>query len=540
MGGPPTRTDRRAPRGARTRERGPRPWGPVRRFLRDSRGAAGFTAALLTVMTLGATALITDHVWLYSRRDMLQAASDATSLAATLKLATLPASISDAEAKAALQPVADRWALANVHGLVDEDLEADDLTVTLGVDRMAGTVDVRISAGIGQTLIASWVLGYPGPGDIMAEAKVEHEVLPAEVVLVLDTTLSMRLGYGGSQTRLAATRAAARDLVDILAPSDVGPVAVGLVPWTTIVRLDAGTRSTWSNAGWAAFPDRRRYRWPYTRRFRPSIPSPAVQAIPRSVRGTWPGCLEEARVSGGIADLPTRSETLATPDTAPFAEAYSPARPYTSHSCFGGSPPWDFRRQDCWDADSATGFMQFSISTSVQQICRSMTPIVPLTTDAAVVERAIDGLSAPGRMTYSAVGLQWGRRLLAPAWRTVWGDAVHPVDPADSEHAGLRKVIVLLTDGQDNICNELDPDCDRSAGVAASASEACTDAKGDDIEIFVVAAMPPSAVNNRLAQRLRACATSSDHVYINNPNAQALRDAFREIAKRLSGLRRVS
>ena len=539
MAGPAPKADRRASRGARTRERGPRPWGPVCRFLRDTRGAAGFTAALLTVMTLGATALITDHIWLYSRRDMLQAASDAASTAVALRLGTLPTSMSDANVKNALQPVAERWALANVHGLVSEDIPPEDVTVTVDVDRSAGLVDVTVEAPIGKTLIASWVLGFLGPGEIAAGSGMELAMAPAEVVLVLDTTRSMQLRYGGTQTRLAATRAAARDLVDILSPSDVGPVAVGLVPWTTMVRLDDSARSAWSNAGWAAFPDQRRYRWPYTRWGRPAIPSPSVQTIPRTVRGTWPGCLEEARIESGIADLPARADALATPDSTPFAEAYSPARPYTSHSCFGASPPSDFRRQDCWDEDSATGSMQFSISNSAQQVCRSMAPIMPLTTDASAIERAIDGLRSPGRMTYSAVGLQWGRRLLSPAWRSTWGDAVHPADPADPEYTDLRKVIVLLTDGQDNLCGA-DSDCARSGGVAARASHACTDAKADGIEIFVVAAMPPSAVNGAFARRLRACATSNEHVYINNSNAAALREAFRDIATGLATLRRVS
>ena len=35
-------------------------------------------------------------------------------------------------------------------------------------------------------------------------------------------------------------------------------------------------------------------------------------------------------------------------------------------------------------------------------------------------------------------------RMLAPSWRTVWGDDAHPVEPAET----VTKALVLLTDGQ--------------------------------------------------------------------------------------------
>ena len=126
----------------------------------------------------------------------------------------------------------------------------------------------------------------------------------------------------------------------------------------------------------------------------------------------------------------------------------------------------------------------------------------------------------------------------------MWGDAVHPVDPAEPEHADVRKVLVLLTDGEDNVCwpydsmRVMDPSC--GTGVATSRAAACEAAKDDGIEIFVIAAMEPSRVGRELGNGLRACATSSRHVYINNPDAQALRQAFRDIAIRLASVRRVS
>ena len=236
----------------------------VFRFLRGRRGGAtGFAAAAVVMMLLGGGALISDHVWLVGKRDLLQSAAAAASVATTQKLATLPGSLTDAEVHAELLPVAERYARLNVLANVNQELDPDDVAVTLTVDRDAGIVEVRVSADIGDTLLSKWLYDYGGPGDMEARAGAEYEAVPAEVVLALDVTGSTRRTYGGSGTRIEAIRAAAKDLVDILQPSAANMVAVGLVPWTTMVRLGTEAREQWHLEGWAVFPAQRRYPWPY-------------------------------------------------------------------------------------------------------------------------------------------------------------------------------------------------------------------------------------------------------------------------------------
>lgn len=510
------------------------------RFLREHRGGAtGFAAAAVVMMMLGGAALISDHVWLVGKRDLLQSAADAASVATTQRLATLPGSMTDAEVHADLLPVAERYARINVLANVAKELEPEDVEVVLAVDRGAGTVDVRVIADIGDTLLAKWLYDYGGPGDMQARAGAEHARSPAEVVLALDTTLSTNRRYAGSGKRIEAIKAAATDLVDILQPSAATTVAVGLVPWTTMVRLGADARAEWHGEGWAAFPARRSYPWPY---FTPGSGSPSmasVQDIPESIRGTWHGCVEAARIIGGVAEVPGRDAALDTPEESPFAEAYAPPRAGTSYRCFGTGPlPSDYQGQYCWDRDSKEGSSQTLIYPTIwppadhpQVKCPRMSALMPLSTERTAIDDAIDGLRPSGVATHSAVGVQWARRLLAPTWREVWGDPVHPVDTTESEHADVRKVMVLLTDGEDNIAG--------GASMADVRSHACADAKEDGIEIFVVAAMEPRHVGGGLARSLRRCASSPAHVYINNPNSQALRDAFRDIATRVSTLRRV-
>ena len=520
------------------------------RFLRGHRGGAtGFAAAAVVMMMLGGAALITDHVWLVGKRDLLQSAADAASVATTQRLATLPGSMTDAEIHAELLPIAERYARLNVLANTGEELEPDDVTVTLVVDRAAGVVDVRVAADLGDTLLSKWLYDYGGPGNMEARAGAEFEAVPAEVVLALDTTASMaNNAYRGARNRLEVVRQAARDLVDLLSEAGGERVAVGLVPWGSMVRLDSETRQQWHREGWAVFAERRRYREPYRRLPRRGTADPLDQTIPRAARGSWQGCVGAARVEDGLADLPLRDAAMALPENRPFAEAYAPSWLFVTYQCFGASPPTDLWSQVCWDQDSADGqpgppFRQsYFAGSELQGSCGEMSPLRPLSTDADAVGRAIDDLTVAGARTYSGLGVEWGRRMLDPAWRSVWGDPVHPVDPAAPEHRDVRKVLVLLTDGEDNVCTRsrvTDPDCQRPSRVAVSRSEACEDAKAAGIEIFVVAPMDARRERGNFARNLRACASSVDHVYINNPDAPALRQAFRDIATRVSMLRRV-
>ena len=321
------------------------------RFLRGRRGGAtGFAAAAVVMMLLGGGALISDHVWLVGKRDLLQSAAAAASVATTQRLATLPGSMTDADVHAELLPVAERYARLNVLANVGKELVPDDVTVVLAVDRATGTVDVRVSADIGDTLLSKWLYDYGGPGDMAAHAGAEYESVPAEVVLAIDTTNSMNRSYPGARSRLAAVKAAAKNLVDILQPSEASGVAVGIVPWTIMVRLGSEARATWHTEGWVEFPSQRRYVWPYLRTVQRSVPPAVVQDIPAAVRGTWHGCVGASRIEDGIAEIPARDDALVLPEDTPFAEYYFASHPGVSYECFSADQePSDLYYQECWD-----------------------------------------------------------------------------------------------------------------------------------------------------------------------------------------------
>ena len=173
--GTPARRDAARPgRGEETGRRA-RPLRSFRRFLRETRAAVGLAAAAISIMVLGGAALIGDHLWMVGKRDLLQRAADAAATAATFELRRRPGSESDAQVEAALRPLAERYARFNVLGNTTEDLEPEDIEVTLAVDRAAGTVGVSVKADIVDTLFAKMLYGYEGPGKVTTRAGAERD-----------------------------------------------------------------------------------------------------------------------------------------------------------------------------------------------------------------------------------------------------------------------------------------------------------------------------------------------------------------------------
>ena len=116
--------------------------------------------------------------------------------------------------------------------------------------------------------------------------------------------------------------------------------------------------------------------------------------------------------------------------------------------------------QNCYGEDSHDSDGVYD-KTEPQEYCHDDTPpILPLTSSRTAIDAAIDALEPIGSRTYSSLGVLWGQRLLTHAWKAVWGDAVHPVNPTTGVNKGTRKAIVLLTDGEDNPCGLWDPLCD--------------------------------------------------------------------------------
>ena len=536
-------------------------------FLLGTRaGATSIVTAAVAVMSVAGFAFIVDHIWLVDQRDLLKSAASSAAIAATKEMdRRLVASpdITQAELATALTPVAKNYIELNLAHLSRDRLTRakETLVVTVTPDRTRGTVDVATTADLGGTLFSRHLpvlSNYKGPATVGTKAGVETEVTPVEAVLAIDVSTSMRNKLGGvlpapgQKSRLDIVKDAAKTLVNILRPSQHNRVAIGVVPWHFTVRLADAMATEWSTKRWARYPTERTYGVSYECHEHESAstcsPDAVTAELPESAPEDWEGCLDGHRMggSGTSAANPEVADLFTTPSADPFSQAYYPSLYGFQYECL----PWDtaddypsgYDSHDCYDLYDPNNYR--STRHEPQYGCEDTHPtLLPLSTDRTTIIGAIDGLSPVGDWTYSALGILWGQRMLLSTWRRVWGGTVHPVDPASAAGKGVRKVIVLLTDGHDNICGDDNHACTDST-IGISRTDACTQAKNAGIEIFVVAAMLPSGISTDFGTSLTECSSESDdsdltYAFLNNATPESLQTAFESVANQLRVVRRV-
>ena len=434
-------------------------------------------------------------------------------------------------------------------------------------------MDVDAGADLGGAFLSESLpmLADTAPqGATRAGAQVESLVEPVEVVLAIDVSKSMdrRLSLDRwaahwkacndcPDSRMNAVKRAASRLVDILAPSAENRVAIGVVPWHHFVRLDADTASTWETNRWAVYPTSRLYPWPYLCAWEecsPPAPAFAQNTAPSAPEEGWNGCLDGDR-TGPVrthAKLPdTVEDGLDTPFERPFAQAFYPAGRGHAYECLTTPFPHGATKQICF---SGTRYSYYrNTGTYAAQplhdpklgCADDNPPILPLSNDANDVKTAIDALAPVGDVTDKALGVVWAQSLLESSWNAAWGGGAHPMDPTSTDDVELRKVIVLLTDGEDTKCGIMHDEHCGGTQLGFSPSEACSEAKAKGTEIFVITAMHPSLVSDSLAAELRACSSASDdpdgtYVFIGNVTADDLESAFAGIANQLRSVRRIN
>ena len=424
-----------------------------KRFVRDTRaGATALTAAAIAVMTLGGTALIVDHSWLVGQRDTLKSATDSAAVASTIamnRLLDANHALSDEDLGTRLKPVARRYIELNLAHLPAQRLAhaKESLVIELTIDRATSRVQVAAAADLGGTLFSReipFLSGFTGPDAMQVSTTIECAASAVEVVLALDVTASMHgridnsLPAQGDNRRLNAVVKAAKALVgELRATCEGRSIAVGVVPWDKTVRVPnaaAWKQNTWVKMG----PNR-------------------TGTIPTD----WAGCVEDrahdANPLDSTALASATSMSLDLPASSPFPVFIYPDTRDFSVTSMANSIKAAFPDL----ADDVKDDLETSLAALRDNDygpqgrqgrgggnygCTS-TGMLPLTTHLDTVDTTLDGIKTSvvmGGGTLAHVGVTWGRRMLAHAWRTVWGDSVHPINPADRE---VTKVLILLTDG---------------------------------------------------------------------------------------------
>jgi Flp pilus assembly protein TadG len=181
--------------------------------------------------------------------------------------------------------------------------------------------------------------------------------------------------------------------------------------------------------------------------------------------------------------------------------------------------------------------------------------LVPLTSNKTTLTNAIDSYAATGS-TAGHIGIGWGWYTLSPRWNNVFTGTSAPASYSKLTEIGpkgvpvLKKIAVLMTDGDFNTayCNGViaknsgtgsgaDADhinCNATNGTSSDqALQLCAAMKAKGIEVYTVGF---DVGDQNVAKNLmNKCATDAGKVYIAD-NGDQLRDAFRDIALKLSSL----
>lgn len=179
--------------------------------------------------------------------------------------------------------------------------------------------------------------------------------------------------------------------------------------------------------------------------------------------------------------------------------------------------------------------------------CVSTNGFQPLTSNKTTLHTVINGLTANGS-TAGQIGVAWGWYMLSPNYGSLWPNTENR--PSAYNTPRLRKVLVLMTDGEFNIahCNGVASNdysngagsnerinCNATNGAPfTNAQSICTAIKNANITIFTVGF--EVGVGSTEENFLKACATDIGHYYLASNGAQ-LQQAFAAIATSISQLR---
>ncbi|MFP4127046.1 MAG: pilus assembly protein TadG-related protein [Alphaproteobacteria bacterium] len=487
------------------------------RWRRDRRGAVAISFALTLVLMMAALLFAIDMGRAHVAATRLQSALDAAALAGTRDLRS--ASFETDVRQVFDANFADAGLGAEVTRFEVTPVEDDH-----GVRRLRLEAEARLASPLGALLEVAdldWLR-------VAAENQTVRDTHGIELVMVLDNTGSMR--SGGKDGDL---RAAARALTDVLfGEADSKPhLWVGIVPYTATVNIGAYHKAWLDDLAASDAPP-----WSWEA-FAPS---------------EWKGCVL-ARADGG-------DRTDDPPADDPFDPYFWPSMedPDADYSMYddprdphdGGGP-----RLNVWpDEDGWVDEGNAAQNSGYGPNLGCGPEILPLTPSRAEVEAKIAEMEPWHRGgTMANVGLAWGWRALSPRWRGLWSydenDAIPAALPLDHDEPYMSKVIVLMTDG-DNQWYKRDytayryPDDDLLAGTGVDERmlQACELLKQDGIVIYAITF--GTGVNSATADLYRDCASAPDQnvyfpgrKYFDAPTGDDLRAAFGAIGGQLTELR---
>ncbi len=192
--------------------------------------------------------------------------------------------------------------------------------------------------------------------------------------------------------------------------------------------------------------------------------------------------------------------------------------------------------------DAAPGSGNYFNYYTGSNTCQPTSTIMPLSSDKQALKDHINAMPTTG-MTAGHLGTAWAWYLISPNWSSVWPTSSVPhsyslmsqnADPNSSASPGeegfkpkLYKIAVLMTDGSYNKYYS-------GSNSTTQARAICTEIKDSGVTVYTVGFQ--IGVGSEPDVTMQQCATSSSHYY-NASSGEALKQAFRDIAIKISDLR---
>ncbi|MDX8460832.1 pilus assembly protein [Mesorhizobium humile] len=536
----------------------------LRQFWRSRRGNFSLMLAVGVPAMLGAVAFATDVSTLMRAKSNLQNALDAANLASS--------HLGDAETTRA--GAFDSYFQANVAS----HSELSNAKATLTVDRGVNFVKTKATASADVNLNFAFLFGAEKHISVDASAVESNNQL--EVVLVLDNTGSM------AGARITALRTASKSLLDYLeaVKSPTRSVRASLVPFVTAVNVNGPEFDpSWIDMDGKSSSNG--VNFPVIDGKRPNHMALFKQLGQKGGWNNtgWKGCVEARPGALNIADTPpdpSKPDTLFVPYFAPDDPdvARKPSASYGNSSTGYNNSYLDDTidnsklNQNILGIDLSglvTGLVNALLSADLKVIGKYVasttkiiteagntitigpnracpTPIIPLTDDFDKLRLAASQMSEwNGSGTNVSEGLAWGQRVLSP--QPPYTDA------APYKTAGVTKVVMLLTDGENVVygaSNTPQKSDYTSYGYLASGrfgssnqttaarnvdgwtKNVCAQLKSQGVQIYTMVLQADTAANRSLYS---ACASDpSDYYAVEDP--AKLPNVFQSIANKFSRL----
>jgi Flp pilus assembly protein TadG len=461
-------------------------------FWQDRRGNVAVLFGLVLLPLTAAAGVAVDTVLAYTVENELQKSLDAAGLAAGRALDP-----DDVEADARSFFAANFHAGPGLATVADPQVQVDETGERITITASA-SMPTRFMRLFGKDSVT-----------VSARTVVNRQTRGMELVLVLDITYSMVTG-----NKVGGLKQAATDLVNILYGDNetVRDLYVGVVPYIAAVNI--GTAN-------ASFLD----------------PADRAQGAATAF-GTdgWKGCVLARATPYDQSDDP--------PSGHPFSSYLYPDNNNTT-AFFGNDwgPP---RNPQIKKSTAYSGSVAYFTGYGPNVGCP--TPITPLIRSKSQILAAIGALTPWfNGGTIISEGLAWGWRVASPRWRGLWSGAAATL-PLDYGTANMDKVIVLLTDGENQMpvsgslstyhayqnytalgANQTAAENDLDQRTRA----VCRAVKAAGIKLYTITF---GSVTSRGQSLMRSCADRPSDYY-HSPDNATLRAVFKSIGGQLSNLR---